>query len=53
MFGIVGIVYGYRTGKIDSFRDASELVGKSLQIFLEYLEMLIGFFSLILGTIIN
>lgn len=41
MFGIVGIVYGYRTGKIDSFRDASELVGKSLQIFLEYLEMLI------------
>lgn len=41
MFGIVGTVYGYRTGKIDSFRDASELVGKSLQIFLEYLEMLI------------
>lgn len=41
MFGIVGIVSGYRTGKIDSFRDASELVGKSLQIFLEYLEMLI------------
>lgn len=36
-----GIVYGYRTGETDSFRNASELVGKSLQIFLEYLEMLI------------
>ena len=47
-----GIVYGYRTGETDSFRNASELVGKSLQIFLEYLEMLI-FFSLILGTIID
>jgi len=38
---LFGIVYGYRTGKTDSFRDASGLVDKSLQIFLEYLEMLI------------
>ena len=38
---VFGIVYGYRTGKTDFFRDAPELVVKSLQIFLEYLEMLI------------